>query len=83
MNEGNNSEDIDADDQDINDGPLKNETDLLTYQQTFLDESKNVQNLNNFAAKQRRDREEREAEQEDDDPSSNLMELSEHSMNTQ
>lgn len=28
---GNDSEDIDADDQDINDGPLKNENDLLTY----------------------------------------------------
>lgn len=32
MENGNNSEDIDADDQDINDGPLKNENDLLTYQ---------------------------------------------------
>ena len=31
MEYGNNSEDIDADDQDINDGPLKNENDLLTY----------------------------------------------------
>jgi len=28
---GNNSEDIDADDQDINDGPLKDESDLVTY----------------------------------------------------
>ena len=27
----NESEDIDADDQDINDGPLENEVDLITY----------------------------------------------------
>ena len=50
-----NSEDIDADDQDITDGPLKNETDLQTYQQTFLNENKSVKHLNQFAEKAKKD----------------------------
>lgn len=42
----NESEDIDADDQDINDGPLEHEGDLVTYTQEFLTNGKNVRALN-------------------------------------
>ena len=43
---GNGSEDIDADDVDLYDGPMKNPADVGIYQQTFVTEGKNVKNLN-------------------------------------
>ena len=40
------SEDIDMDDSEISDGPIKNDADVSIYQQTFVTENKNVKALN-------------------------------------
>ena len=41
-----NSDEIDADDVDITDGPLKDDRDVAVYQQTFLDKGENVDKIN-------------------------------------
>ena len=41
-----NSEEADADDQDITDGPIKSENDVAIYQETFMTNGQNVRSIN-------------------------------------
>lgn len=62
----NESDEIDADDQDINDGPIENENDLITYQSEFIDSGKNVRSLNKVVRSEKKRKEEQEAEEDVD-----------------
>ena len=60
------SDEIDPDDQDINDGPVEDESDLVTYQQEFLNNGKNVRSLNKFVQVQKQRNDEKDGEEEVD-----------------
>jgi hypothetical protein len=65
----NESEDIDADDQDINDGPVKDELDLVTYQQEFLNNGKSVKALNKVAVYEKQRQMDHDIDEGEDDSS--------------
>ena len=46
-----NSDEIDPDDQELTDGPLKNEGDVAVYAQAFINKGENVSKLNDKMAK--------------------------------
>jgi len=68
----NESEEIDADDQDINDGELNDPSDLVTYQQEVLTNGKNVRTLNKVIKAQKK-HEDEEVDDAVDDFSGNYQ----------
>lgn len=46
-----NSDEIDPDDQELTDGPLKNEGDVAVYMKSFVNKGENVSGLNQQMAK--------------------------------